>query len=255
MNLRSARAVDSAIVIVGLGVGTLVTAEPHRAEELEQLRINTAYPIEAGEFEIDIVPFYFDHDDAGRHGVEAEFEYAVSERLMVEVEVPYHWVSIDGTGQDLDGAGNVEVAGKWLLTERGDFAMSVNLGVELPASDDRLGVADESWGAELTAPLSFHFPERYMTLHIEPGIEWQEHEGFEEQLLNVALEHRPNGGNFALQLGSNFVREEDDVEAYLVPAFEVAATTVPFQFGMGLATGLTAESADWGVLLDFEVEF
>lgn len=242
-------------IMAGLGFGTLVAAEPRRAEELEQLRINTAYLIEPGEFEMDIVPSYFDYDDARHHGVEAEFEYAVSERLMVELEVPYHWVSFEDNDQSLDGTGNVEVAAKWLLTERGNFAMSFNAGVKLPAGSDRLEVADDLWGVELTVPVSFHFPDRYMRLHIEPGVEWQEQEGFEEQLLNIALEHRPRGGNLALQLGSNIVHENGDVEAYLVPSFELAATTVPFQFGMAVAAGLTPESANWGVLFDLEVEF
>lgn len=255
MNRSSARSLDTALLVAGLGFGTGVAAEPGRAEELEQLRINTAYLIEAGEFEIDIVPFYFDHDDRGHHGVEAEFEYAVSERVMVEVEVPYHWLSFDGEADDVDGTGNVEVAAKWRVTERGGFAMGFNVGVELPASDDLPSVADELWGVELTVPVSLHFPDHRMRLHIEPGVGWQEHEGFEEQLLNIALEHRPGAGNFALQLGSNIVREAGDVEAYLVPAFEVAAATVPFQFGMAFAAGLTSESANWGVLLDFEVEF
>jgi hypothetical protein len=72
MNTSLARRLDAAAIIVGLGFGALATAEPRRAEELEQLRINTAYPIESGEFEIDIVPSYFDYGDAHHHGVEAE---------------------------------------------------------------------------------------------------------------------------------------------------------------------------------------
>ena len=255
MNIPSARPLDTAMMIAGLGFGSLAAAEPHPAEELEQLRINTAYVIEPGEFEIDIVPSYFDYGDARHHGVEAEFEYAVSERLMLELEVPYHWVSFDGADENRDGAGNVEVAAKWLLTDRGSFAVGFNAGLQLPASDDEPRIAEDSWGAELTVPMSFHFPDRNMRLHIEPGVEWREHEGFEEQLLNIALEHRPRGCNFALLLGSNLVREEGDVEAYLIPSFEVAATDVPFQFGMGVAAGLTSESATWGVLFDLEVEF
>lgn len=253
MNICSARVLHVAMASAGLGWTASLGAAPPRAEELEQLRINTAYIIEAGEFEIDIVPFYFDYDDGQRRGVEAEFEYAISERLMVELEVPYHWVSSEGV--ERDGTGNVEVAAKWLLTERGGFAMAFNMGVGLPASEELPGVAEDLWGVELTAPMSLHFPDRHMRVHIEPGVEWREHEGFEEQLLNLAVEHRPRGGNLALQLGSNIVREEGDVEAYLVPSIEVAATSVPFQFGMAVATGLTSESANWGVLLDFEVEF
>jgi hypothetical protein len=103
--------------------------------------------------------------------------------------------------------------------------------------------------------MSFRYPDRDLSLHVEPGVEWQEQEGFEEQILNIALEYRRGDSNVTLQLASNVVREEDEVEAYLVPAFEVAAADVPFQFGMGLAVGITAESADWGVLIDLEVEF
>lgn len=255
MKISSARVVDPIVIVAGLGFVTAIPAESRRAEELEQLRINTAYVLEAGEFEIDIVPSYFDYGDARHHGVEAEFEYGLSERMMVELEVPYHWVSLDGPDQDLDGRGNVEVAAKWLLLERGGFAIGFNAGVQLPASIDHPGVADEQWGTEVTLPMSFHFPDRYLRLHIEPGVEWQEHDGFEAQLLNIALEQRPNGGNLALQLGSNIVREAGDVEAYLVPSFEVAATPFPFQFGLAVATGLTSRSARWGVLLDFEFEF
>src|SRR5690606_11532673 len=138
--------------------------------------------------------------------------------FMVEIEVPYHWMRTD-EGAALDGTGNVEVAGKWLLTEQGGFAMAFNLGVELPARDELPYVAEDAWGVELTAPISLHFPDRYIRVHIEPGVEWQEHEGFEEQLLNLAVEHRPGGGKIALQLGSNIVREKGDVEAYLVPSF------------------------------------
>lgn len=254
MQTLSARLAGAAVIAVGLGFVTVVAAEPRRAEELEQLRINTAYVIERGELEMDIVPTYFDYDGAEHHEVQAELEYAVSDRLMVELEVPYRRLSPDG-GRDVDGTGNVEVGAKWLVTDRGSFAVGFNVGVELPAGSNRPGIADDLWGVELSLPVSVQFPARSMSLHIEPGVEWEQHEGFEEQLLNIALEHRPAGRNFALQLGSNFVREEGDVEAYLIPAFEVAATTVPFQFGMGVAAGLTSESANWGVLFDLEVEF
>jgi hypothetical protein len=234
---------------------TTAGAEPRLAEELEQLRINTAYIIEKGEFEVDIVPSYFDYQDAQHRSVEAELEYAVSDRLMFEVEVPYHWRSFDGVDEDIDGKGNVEVGAKWQLTQRGNFAAAFNVGVELPAGSERPDIANDLWGVELTVPLSFRFPESHMSLHIEPGVEWEEHEGFEEQLLNVALEYRPGDSLLTLQLGSNITREEDDVEAYIAPAFELAAAGSPFQFGMALPIGLTSESANWGVLFDLEIEF
>src|SRR5687768_9519514 len=105
MNIFSARHLKPALLIAGLGFGSTAAAELPRAEELEQLRINTAYIIEAGEFEIDVVPSYFDHGEARHYGIEAEFEYAISERVMVEVEVPYYRVSVDDIAADEDGIG------------------------------------------------------------------------------------------------------------------------------------------------------
>jgi hypothetical protein len=242
-------------IALTLMAATTAGAEPRLAEELEQLRINTAYIVEKGELEMDIVPSYFDYEDARHRSVEAELEYAASDRLMFEVEVPYHWRSLDGADEDLDGTGNIEVGAKWQLTQRGNFAAAFNVGVELPAGRERGDIAKDLWGVELTVPLSFRFPASHMSLHIEPGVEWEEHEGFEEQILNIALEHRPGDSLLTLQLGSNITREEDDVEAYIAPAFELAAAGSPFQFGMALPIGLTSESANWGVLFDLEIEF
>jgi hypothetical protein len=245
----------TSLLEVILAAATNASAEPRLAEELEQLRINTAYIIEKGELEMDVVPSYFDHEGAQHRSVEAELEYAVSERLMFEVEVPYHWRSFDDADRDIDGTGNVEVGAKWLLTQGGSFAAAFNVGVELPAGSERREIANDTWGVELSVPLSFRFLASQMSLHIEPGVEWEEHEGFEEQTLNIALEHRPGDSILTLQLGSNITREEGDVEAYIAPAFELAAVGSPFQFGMALPVGITSESANWGVLIDLEVEF
>jgi hypothetical protein len=243
----------AALVVAAMFAGS-GGAEPRRAEELEQLRTHTGYVIEKGELEMDVVPSYFEYEDARLRGIEVELEYGVSDRFMVEIEAPYRWMSF-AEGNDVDGLGNLELGAKWLLMDRGVVTAAINVGVELPAGNDRPGIAADLWGVELSAPMSFRFPERDLSLHVEPGVEWQEQEGFEEQILNIAIEHRRGDSNLTLQLGSNVIREEGDVEAYLVPAFEVAAADVPLQFGMGLAVGITSDSADWGVLMDLEVEF
>lgn len=255
MRIALVRFMQIAVVMTGVITASGLRAEPNRAEELEQLRINTGYIIEAGEFEVNIVPSYFAYQDQRHQDVEAELEYAISDRLMVEIEVPYRWLSFDGDDQDIDGTRNVELGAKWLLAEGDDFSASVGVGVALPAGNDRPDIASDAWGVDVSVPLTYRFSERSMSLHIEVGAEWEEEEGFDEQLLNLAVERRPEGSNVTLQLGSNFIREDGDLEAYLIPAFEIAATTIPFQFGMGAAAGLTSDSADWGLLVDFEVEF
>lgn len=255
MNIASHRLARMAAVMAGLAAAWNIRAEPNRAEELEQLRINTGYIIEAGEFEVNIVPSYFDYDDERQQDVEAELEYAITDRLMVEIEVPYRWLSFDGGDADIDGARNVELGAKWLMAEGENFAASIGVGVALPAGHDRPDIASDLWGMDVSVPVTWRFPNQPMSLHVEFGAEWQEQEGFEEQMINVAVERRPAGSNVTLQLGGNFIRDEGDLEAYLIPAFEIAASTIPFQFGVGVAAGLTSDSADWGLLMDFEVEF
>ncbi|MBM0108327.1 hypothetical protein JM946_26650 [Steroidobacter sp. S1-65] len=255
MNIASVRLVHTAAMIAGLAAASGLRAEPNRAEELEQLRINTGYIIEAGEFEVNIVPSHFDYADQRQQDVEAELEYAITDRLMVEIEVPYRWLSLDGPDQDSDGARNIELGAKWLMAEGESHAASIGVGVALPAGHDRPDIASDLWGVDVSIPLTYRFPNQPMSLHVEFGAEWREQQGLEEQMINVAVERRPEGSNVTVQLGSNFIREDGDLEAYLIPAFEIAATPVPFQFGLGVAAGLTSDSADWGLLMDFEVEF
>jgi len=230
-------------------------AAPRHAEELEQLRTNTGYVIEQGELEMDVVLSYFDYEDARHRGVEVELEYGLSDRLMLEVEVPYGERRFDDTVSDIDGYGNVEVGAKWLLTDRDTFAAALNVAVVLPSGSDREGIAEDSWGLELSAPVSFQFPDQDMSLHIEPGVEWLDHEGVEEQFVRAAVEYRAPDSSLTLQLGANVEREESEVEAYLIPSLELAAADFPLQVGIGIPVGITSESADWGVLVDLEVEF
>jgi hypothetical protein len=225
-----------------------------RPAEIEQLRTNTAYVVEEGEVEIDLVPSYFDHVDFDEYGVEAELEFGVSERVMLELEVPYRKVHYR-SARDSDGLGNVEVAAKYLFTDQGHFAAAINLGIAVPAGDQRQGIASDLWAVELSVPVSFRFPNVHGSLHLELGTEWEEHEGFEETFANVACEYRTSRGGVAWQLGGNFAYEEDELEAYVIPAFEVAASELPFQFGLGIPVGLGSNAADWGILVDLEVEF
>jgi hypothetical protein len=110
----------AAFVIASMFAGS-VGAEPRRAEELEQLRTNTGYVIEKSELELDVVPSYFDYEDARHGGIEVELEYGVSDRFMVEIEAPYQWRSFaDGT--DVDDMGNLQVlpltCGAWSCRPR-----------------------------------------------------------------------------------------------------------------------------------------
>ena len=225
-----------------------------RPEEIEQLRTNTAYVVETGEVEIDLVPSYFDYGARREYGAEVELEFGVSERFMLELEVPWRKVDFRSAG-DRDGLGNVEVAGKFTFTDRDNFAAAINLGIEVPAGHERQDIASDLWAVELSVPVSLQFPSIHSSVHLELGTEWEEHEGFEEAFINVAFEYRTSPSKVAWQLGGNFAHEEDELEAYVIPAFEVAVATLPLQFGIGIPVGLGSNAADWGVLIDLEVEF
>src|SRR5262245_57192606 len=65
----------------------------HRPEEIEQIRTKTAYVLDQGEVEVDLVGSFLRFDEGGRKVDESrlmvELEIGVTDWLMAEIEVPY----------------------------------------------------------------------------------------------------------------------------------------------------------------------
>lgn len=70
------------------------------------------------------------------HALEVELEYALTRRLLVVTEVPFHWTD------DEDGVGDVGLGLRGLLVETNRVLLSAQVAVEWPTAEDGLG-ADE----------------------------------------------------------------------------------------------------------------
>jgi hypothetical protein len=216
-------------------------------EEIEQLRTKTAYALDAGEFEIDVVGSFLRFEDGDRGRVFVEAEFGITDWLLVGLEAPY--LLLDGE----HGIGDVELELKAApRLEEWPFAFAVGIEVSLLTGNEEegLGSPEAEFGVFLT--VSREFGRLHAHLHLFLEVARGAHP---EQGLNLALDARPWGDVFSLLLALNVEFEESEAEASLVPGVEVRLEEPELQVGVGFPVGLTDDAEEWGVIVDVEVEF
>jgi hypothetical protein len=227
---------------------------PH-PEEIEQIRTRTAYVLDQGEVEVDVVGSFLRFDEGGRKVDEsrlmAEVEVGVLDWLMAEIEVPYLFFN-PGKGPGERGWGDVElelkagIPGHW-----NGFQLAVGLEVSLLTGDEDKGLGSPEPELGFFVAVSRRFG--VLAAHLQAAVEAAEDVRAEYEV-RFALDASPWGREFSLLLALNGEIERGEGAGWsLVPGFEVRLDEV--QFGFGFPIGLTEEAEQWGVIVDVEVEF
>lgn len=228
-----------------------------RPEEIEQIRTKTAYVLDQGEVEIDVVGSFlrFEEDDVefDESRLFVEVEVGVTDWLMAEIEIPYLFFNPE-RGRGERGVGDIElelkagIPGSWNGIELG-----VGLEVSLLTGDE-----DEGLGAQETELGLFAAASRrsgMFAVHAQVGVEVAE-EARPEYEVNLALDVNPWGRPLSLLLALNGEIEPGEGPGWaVVPGFEARLEEPDLQFGAGFPIGLTEEAEEWGVIVDVEVEF
>jgi hypothetical protein len=224
-------------------------------EGIEQLRIDTAHVLDAGEIEVEGVFSFLRHDDHDTAAAVAELEYGVVDRFMLELEVPFRMVE-PAPGRRERGLGDIELEGKLGLYEGHVVAFAASTELECPTGDEHRGLGSGNWELAMAAQSSVFFALPALALHTELGAEWEEGEGIEQGFLNLALEYYVVD-DVALQLGLNGEAGEDDPVISLVPGFQFEmdrASRAEVEIGIGFPIGVTDTAQVSGVILDVEIE-
>lgn len=226
-------------------------------EEIEQVRTKTAYVLDVGEVEVDLVGSYLHFDEDGVERDETrlfvEVEIGVTDWLMAEIEIPYLFLNPD-RGRGERGWGDVElelkagVPGDWQGIELG---VGIEVSLLTGDADEGLGSPETELGVFAAASRRFDA----VAVHVQAGVEVAE-EARPEYELNVAVDATPWGRPVSLLLALNGEIEPGEAPGWsLVPGFEVRFEEPDLQFGAGFPVGLTEEAEEWGVIVDVEVEF
>lgn len=228
-----------------------------RPEEIEQIRVKTAYVLDAGEVEADLVGSFLRFEEDGFTFEETrllvEVEAGVTDWLMAEIEIPYLFFNPE-RGRGERGWGDIElelkagVPGAWNGVELG-----VGLEVSLLTGDEDegLGAAETELGFFAAASRRFGS----WAAHLQAGVEVAE-EARPKYEINAAIDANPWGRELSLLLAVNGEIEPGEAPGWsVVPGFEIRLEEPDLQFGAGFPIGLTEEAEEWGVIVDVEVEF
>lgn len=220
-------------------------------EEIEQIRTKTAYVLDRGEVELDLVGSFLRFEDVDESRLLLEIEAGVTDWLMAEIEVPYLFVN-PGRGRGERGIGDVElelkakVPGDWNGVELG---AGVEVSLLTGDAEEGLGAPETELGFFVAVSRRFEL----FNVHLQLGAEAAEEVRAEYEVA-AAIDLRPWGRLFSLLLAVNGEIERGEGPAWtLVPGFEVRLDEV--QAGVGVPIGLSEEAEDRGVLVDVEFEF
>ncbi len=228
-----------------------------REEEIEHLRANTAYVLDAGEIEVNLVAEFLRFRDEERKSRDiycrAELEYGITDRLMAEVEYSYLFLRPDGEN-GTNRPGDVEVEAKYLLLDLGAFACAAGLSagsvIEWETEEDEIerNYAIEGFGAVSWAL------RHDLCAHAAAGLEAVHHEA-PERFFNAALEYIPFGREVVFQAALTSEAEGSrSPETALGPGVFFRLEEPEIRVGVGVPIGLSGRAADWAVLVNLEIE-
>lgn len=88
--------------------------------------------------------------DVDRHRASASVGYAFTDQFELSLMAPYESVDLDGAfGDDPEGAGNLRLGGKWMLSGDEDGGFALNFFVLAPTGDEDVVNDDTGFGAGL----------------------------------------------------------------------------------------------------------
>ncbi len=228
-----------------------------REEEIEHLRVLTAYTLDGGEVEVNLVAEFLrfkGNNPASRDAVaRVEVEFGVTDRLMVEFEYSYLFLRPE-EGRSVNRPGGVELEVKGLFYDSGVLACAAGLAagtaVEWEAEEEEF---ERSPSIEAFLPVSWA-PFPWMRCHVAAGMEGVRHKA-PERFVQAGVEILTWGEAVVFQMG--FTSEAEGGEAPVTsagPGFLLRLEEPEIRFGMGFPVGLSDAAPEWAILLNLEIE-
>jgi hypothetical protein len=173
-------------------------------------------------------------------------EYGLTDQLDVVFEAPYLY-SVGDEGH-VNGLGDVELGVLYNLINNESWVMSVALETSLTTGDEDKELGEEH--GEWTPSLLFATQAGQAQLFFGIGGEFSD--GESATTLSAAMAFELRSMTAVLELNGAFGDEGD--EAYFVAGL-VGKLSDNKELQVGISTGLTDDSADWGLIVKWNVEF
>lgn len=237
----------------------LAQEEGERPEEVEQIRVKTAYTLDRDAFETDFVLSSIEFDDGpGERNVNSltwELTYGVTDWLTAELEVPFLFLDFD-PGDEETGVGDLALEFKGAL--RPEIvpvvdAAALGVRVSVPTGDEDRGLGEDEPEFEFFAALTEKLDGLSLFAHLFVEVQEEERTRYG---MNFAVGAAPFDPDLVLYVGLNGAFDAgESLEWAAVPGIDYTWRDRKLQVGLGVPLGLTDEAEDWGVITDVQIAF
>lgn len=213
-------------------------------EELEHLRVRTAYTVAPLEVELDIVPSRFSEGGVIRDEIRSESEVGLGRGWMIELEAAYGRLD-EKRGSRREGVSAIELELKTPAWRNEKLRLAVGAELLFPAA------LDGEWGTGIFSAVSLRFST--IDIHGEIALEAEAKERPESEFAAAIVGDILGLWRWNLAINGE-LRSGRAPELLGVLGVEVRPGETEISFGLGVFRGLTTAAPDWGIVLDFEVE-
>ncbi len=239
----------------------------HQPEEFEILRTKTGITLAEKTFEGDFTVAFLSwddfHDDDFDLDVRAmtfEGTYGITDWITVEMEIPFLWVDPD-PGSKESGIGDIMLEGKMSFNKARKspagfvpYDIAGGMRIWLPTGDEDEGTGREKAALGLFGAAS-HRLEPWVAVHGELYFTFASGSR-PEHGINLAADFTPWMPELSLLGGLNYRREgmeRTELSLILGGEYRWLQPLKGMSAGAGLLLGLTDDSPDWGLFLDFQL--
>ena len=233
----------------------LLVGAPAAMAQSENLRGsivgNTAELVDPGELEVTFGVEFEDDDDKHTTGLFIEFQYGVNERLEVGLRVPYLFVDPNESGERrVDGVGDIEIsADVAMITD--PLLVTPSLTLTLPTGDDDKS-EDLGEGSPIIEPMvTMEIPIGELIGIVELGGEFTR--GSRAFVWSGTLAKEIEETVVSLGVEGS-VDNEHTSEVSLVPGFGFEIIE-DVDLAVEMQIGLTKDTPDWGITVEFTYGF
>ena len=234
----------------------------HEPVRLGHLGTETAYVLPRYEWVLGDVEYLRAFSNRMKYSTTAKFEFGVTDRLMLDADVPYvtvYWES----GGETDGLGDIRTGAKYQFFKSDTLALAARASVLHPSGrpirDTGAGIYQARAGLVASVLL---VPDTWAA-HAAAGVRWRESSGLDSGFFTLAGEYRTPlaPDEMYLQLGFSAFYGKGDTPVQLTPGIHVKFDELPwqvpieFEVSFGVPVGLSSDAPDWGLRLQLDAIF
>ncbi len=212
-----------------------------------------AFPQEHGELQIGAAAVHFDDSEIDSTQVSVVLEYGITDRFQAAIEIPYLFLNAHGDGateirDNPQGLGDVRIGALFNVVNRDDHVISIALEVSMTNGNEGDGLGEEhtEWEPSVLYATQAGSAQVYASAGFENT---SEESAF---TYSAAIAYPLNRFISILELSGSSGGEE--TTAHIVPG---AVWRLPreMELGLGVPIGINDEAEDWGIILNWNVEF